>query len=235
MSPQNSIPNKAKEPLKMEISDALPLAAPYLVDELVEFEALIVPFFPELIGDHKGAAFEMEWLWTSHAHSSIEIVSSPRANEELIGLEKALNYLIEHDMPYYLNLNTVVRDYEGTDRETIDFFVNFLNEINRSINAPVDVGGRERVAHFVDACRQAITISHEKRNINWSGILAIDSLRTLWWRNTGRRQEAPVYLNTETQFADYLRAGFQFLDAKGDIVSAFRSWRKNMPDFRIRK
>jgi hypothetical protein len=234
---QQSPPSQSKttEVLKKEIAEEFPLASTHLVKNLVEFEKLIVPYFPELVGDHKAAATEMEWLWTSNQHSSLEFVSHPRANEDLAGLEKALNYLVDFDIPYYLNLNFAAHHFHETDQETIEFFINFLNEINHSINAPANVEGKRKVAHFVETCRKTISISHEKKNINWNGVLAIDSLRTLWWRNTGRLKEAPIYLNSETRFADYLRMGFQFLDVQGDVVAAFRSWRRNMPQYTVKK
>jgi len=205
-----------------EIQEALPKAPEYLIDQLIRFENLIAPYFPELENDHYAAGFEMEWLWTSYQHSSIEIVPKPLAIKELYKLEHSLNFLIDIDLSYYLTLAT-------QENKNTRYFLDFLSEINNSVNTPDDCMGKKKVSDFIEHCKKTIESLPDKGNKNWDGLLAVESLRVLWWRNSGRSKEAPRYLNPATTFAEYLRDGFKFLEIEGDVVSAFRSWRVHFP------
>ena len=71
-----------------------------------------------------------------------------------------------------------------------------------------------------------IDLFAETGSTNWPGVWAVDCLRDLWARQTGRK--APHALNPATKFAAFLGDGFQFLgnitELHSDPASAFKRW-----------
>lgn len=211
--------------LRNEIHKEYPKASAEYVKELVKFEVWFWEFFPAPQGCHEESSFELEWLWTSYDGGRHEAVPHSKALADLKNLEKSLRFISDMQFEFYLPLAMTLID--GRDDETEAGvlkmkILDFVGDLNSGTNDATD-GVREAViSDFIADCREAILTTDDKKNINWQAIEAIRALRTLWWRNN-ERIKAPIALNPETPFADYLRGGFQFLDVRGDIVSAFRA------------
>jgi hypothetical protein len=79
------------------------------------------------------------------------------------------------------------------------------------------------LTRFKDAAVEAMSYLPDTGNTNWDAVFAIDTLRAVWWRNTGN--QAPVKaLNPASEFAEFLREGFRYLEVAGNTVAAFRRW-----------
>lgn len=71
--------------------------------------------------------------------------------------------------------------------------------------------------------REATIYLHDRRNINWRAVHAVDVLRRFWesWTESPAPRRA---LNPTSPFADYLRDGFDFFEIDGDPGAAFKRW-----------
>ena len=59
--------------------------------------------------------------------------------------------------------------------------------------------------------------------INWRAVEAVSALRSLW--TVMKSKDAPSRaLNPSSNFANFLRAGFKYLNLEADAVSAFKRW-----------
>jgi hypothetical protein len=86
------------------------------------------------------------------------------------------------------------------------------------------------VKRFADAARSAIDQVPDQGNIHWKAIHAVEGLRILWWRNTGKNGPSRA-LNPASRFASYLRDGFDFLDIRANTESAFKRWVATYPKY----
>lgn len=206
----------------------------WYLKELIEFDEKFSPFFSHFLDDIKVASYELDWLMTKTFYNPIEVVDRPKALKDLIKLKKTLRWLAAFDDSYQLRLHMkyysekkdqlkVTASDELNARKVWEFLFDFssLNKIaetssNNHITSDVIID------QMLEDAKEVINTMPDKRNIKWEAAHAIDALRILWWRNTGK--VAPYSLNPASPFVEYLSVAFSFLDIDADPISAFRRW-----------
>ena len=198
---------------------------PKYVEPAKEFQRRFQKYFPHLIKLDL-AAFEMDWLRTRVIFNPLETVRPRQAKAELMKAVKALQVLADHDAPYWQYFITLAAEADADPvtkcQRKILKFIFSLDEMKESglLDAVI--------AKYVADAESAIDNMPETRNINWEAVHAVDSLRVLWWRNTGK--DAPRTLNPASTFANFLRDGFSYLRIEADPVSAFKRWADKLGD-----
>lgn len=180
-------------------------------------------YFPQF-ADFETAAIEYEWLQCRVIGNPAQTVRRAQARAELQRIAAALRTLIECDMPYWEPLGFDLRfGHVRTDvpilkweREIFSFIME-LSEIRDEgwTNAVID--------GFVADAEAAMAILPDTANINWESVNAVDGLRWLWWRNTGKHGPSRA-LNPASTFCQYLRDGFAYMEIDADPISAFKRW-----------
>jgi hypothetical protein len=115
------------------------------------------------------------------------------------------------------------------DRDTRDPVVFWENEIIRTIHTFWEMEHQGLTLKVIDKLvadsDALVDATPETANVNWSAVNAVDALRWLWWRNTGKYAPARA-LNPASKFHAYLSDGFEFLEVQADPISAFKAWVK---------
>jgi hypothetical protein len=202
---------------------------PKWVPAIREFQECFAKYFPHLLDDLDTAGGEMEWLKSRVFRNPLDTIRHSKAKRELKKMRAALNLMARHDTAYWLTMSSALfRAIEGGDEvaaKTNNIFEFVLNLDEWQGNGELD-GILNRF--FVEAER-AIRATPDTSNINWRAIHAVDGLRTLWWRNTGRAGPARA-LNPASLFASFLKDGLNYLEIEGDHLSAFRRWAATSSD-----
>lgn len=188
-----------------------------------QFQATFLPYFPHLT-DFDAAGFEAEWLETRVYGNPKDTIRRSQAKREVMKIGAALKLMGQHDTSYWqpLFMELFWKKKEGDDplAESADLILRFLLDLgemndNGTLHLAVDL--------FMASSEKAIDSLPDRGNVNWDAVHAVDGLRVLWWRNTGENGPSKA-LNPASQFASYLRDGFEFLDVNADPVSAFKRW-----------
>jgi hypothetical protein len=195
-----------------------------------EFQHTFVKYFPHL-EDFDAAANEWSWL---HSHWTLNQISTVRRSQSVKELEsiiRALRLLAKGSCwPWWGTIYGAQTAAEADSRnrvtQDLGYIANALEELN-NINLPNDVGADFRLEAALALFRKGAleNLSHlpNKGSTNWKAVFAVDALRAVWWRNTGREAPAKA-LNPASEFASYLRDGFGYLNVKASPVPAFRRW-----------
>lgn len=187
------------------------------------FQQTFGPYFPWLLTDFEGAASEMGWLSNRVFLNPMYTVRRPKAHTELAETVTALNRMATHEDGHILALWT--RLYHAASdgdeaaeraREVAEFLMLIREWAEENVL-------RETLDVFRSTAAGAIDETPDQRNVKWDAVHAIDKLRILWWRNTGR-WPAGRRLNPASKFAGFLRDGFTWLEIEAEPLSAFRRW-----------
>ena len=189
------------------------------------FQEKFGPYFPDVAADIHDAAFEWDWLQTRVFMNPKVTVQRTRAKKQIAKMSAALKCMGQHSPNYWMHVYWAIEEAKkkgdplALPLEKIFLFAIDLEDMKESgVLLPA-------IKRFVIEAERAIDATPETKNIRWDAVHAIDALRILWWRNTGRAKEAPSKaLNPASRFAAYLRDGFEHLEIKADPLSAFRRW-----------
>lgn len=195
------------------------------VSETKSFQRTFSPYFPGLLTDFEGAAFEMEWLSSRVFGNPMATVRRQKAHKELAETVTALNRMATHEDGHILTLQFHLYqaasngdEVAARAREVADFLMKIRGWAEENVL-------HETLDLLRSEAGSAIDDTPDQRNVKWDAVHAIDALRTLWWRNTGRsRWPAARRLNPASNFAGFLRDGFTWLEIEADPLSAFRRW-----------
>lgn len=187
------------------------------------FQDVFGVYFPYLLDDEHQTIIEHEWITNSIFGNPTDTIKKSGLDREFKKLRKAIQTLAEHEIGYWMMMSMSFDEGDEADqgaREVLDFLLT-VDGMMQPHDYP---GPLARVLdRYEELARNAIAQMPERRNINWEAVDAIYRLRGLWWRNTG--EDAPSRaLNPESPFANYLRDAFEYLEIKGDPVSAFKRW-----------
>lgn len=181
------------------------------------FEKVFASFFPELCADPEAMTREITWLEDRFFGSAVYPLRGAHladARRELQTLEAALLVFSRLD----------------ASSDAVFYSLHQLNEDQKIIYDFISKAyfQKERyekaVSLFMDVVRKKVEIDTSSRT-NWEGVYAVESLSVLWFRNKGKRGPRKA-LNPASEFADFLRSGFRYLDVSADPISAFRAWAK---------
>jgi len=188
-----------------------------------EFQDLFAAFFPYFREDFEQAKFEMDWLANRFFGNPWETIRHTQALKAIDEVRVHLNRLATEagHIGALVSLEHVIAG--PAEAEIIAQEKRLLDLLDK-LGATHDEGQFARVVDSLCArIETGIRRMPDTGNTNWQAVHAVESLRTLWKRNTGR--VAPSRgLNTATSFAVYLRAGFDYLGVDADPRSAFRRW-----------
>jgi hypothetical protein len=200
--------------------------SPTHLPEIEKFQRMFVVYFPHL-HDIGCASFEWSWLYTSVVGNPIETVRRSKAKAELRKVADALRLLSKHERHYWRHLPILDRDVH----DRVSEWERKIGDVIHTLQDMEDEGLTESViAKYVADAEAGIDWLPETANINWDAVHAVDSLRWLWWRNTGRHAPSRA-LNPASEFHSYLRDGFDFLEIEADPASAFKRWAARRADF----
>jgi hypothetical protein len=187
------------------------------------FQRTFVKYFPDL-DDIQVAATEWSWLHSCWTLNEIETVRRSQATADLTQVVRALRLIAKCDMPWWISIYEAKKaaEAEGADQITKDHAI--IAQAITDLGSMDEDGALEAaLTRFKDAAIGALSHLPDTGNTNWDAVFAIDTLRTVWWRNTGT--EAPVKaLNPASEFAEFLQEGFRYLEVAGNTVAAFRRW-----------
>lgn len=203
--------------------------SPEIVEAAKEFRRVFMPYFPGLTPER--AMDEMNWLGAAVFANPIYTIRRAQLFKDVKRFHKATDTVVGLD-----ELENILRRPLGWV-STLDN--NTPNEVRKDARQVLRVLWRLRSMHEKGRLAPAMkaidkwinVVADEKigfpqtQNINWEAVHAVEGLRTLWKRNMARRPPARP-LNPETRFANYLRAGFEYLELDADPVSAFKRWTK---------
>ena len=186
------------------------------------FQKTFSPYFAHLADDLDSAGFEMDWLHTRVLGNPLDTVRRSKAKKELAKIVAALAFMGKHDLGYWMKLMGIIMDAKENGDELadhVDEILKFLLDLQH-----MEQGVLSRVLKaFSDSASRAIDQVPNQGNIHWKAMDAIDGLRILWWRNTGKDGPSRA-LNPASRFASYLRDAFDFLEIKANPESAFKRW-----------
>lgn len=196
---------------------------PDTVESHQRFQDVFGVHFPHLADDEHQTIIEYAWITNSIFGNPTDTTKKSGLDREFKKLRKAIQTLAEHDTGYWTTMTTSFDDGDEIDQAASGVF-DFLLELNGMLpphDYPVSLA--KVLDRYEELARKAIAETPDRRNINWEAVDAVYRLRGLWWRNTGENAPSRA-LNPESPFANYLRDAFQFLDIKGDPISAFKRW-----------
>ncbi|MCF6321995.1 MAG: hypothetical protein L3J32_09540 [Rhizobiaceae bacterium] len=202
-----------------KLRQQFPKVSDSYLESLIEFDSTFSQYFPHFIGEPDTAAFELEWIWTRYSGNPLETVRQSNARKEIKKFSKMITQISAMEHGYWLALSIALSDDKSKTKESQEILLDFILDI-------VDLNETDQLdATMTDFCASvniAIDRTHDRSNINWEAVHAVDGLRILWWRNTGKN--APFYLNPASKFAKYLSDGFKVLKVDSDPISAFKRW-----------
>jgi hypothetical protein len=205
--------------------------SPTHLPEIEKFQRMFLVYFPHL-HDIGCASFEWSWLYTRVTGNPIETVRRSKAKAEVRKVANALRLLSKHEKVYWRHLP--IPDDAQSDSDVHDRISEWekkIVDILMTLNSMEGRGLTETViAKFVADAEAGIDWLPETANVNWDAVHAVDSLRWLWWRNTGKHGPSRA-LNPASEFHSYLRDGFDFLEIEADPASAFKRWAARRADF----
>lgn len=187
------------------------------------FQVVFGTHFPYLLEDEHRTIVECEWIYNSIFGNPMETVKKSGLGQEFKKLRKAVRTVAEHPTGYLMAMLGSFdegNDVDAGAKAIFDFLLD-VSDMMPPHNSPVPLA--KALDRYEALAREAINRTPDRRNIKWDAVHAVYRLRVLWWRNTG--EDAPRRaLNPESPFANYLRDAFDYLEIKGDPVSAFRRW-----------
>jgi len=146
-------------------------------------------------------------------------VRHSNAKKEIDNFVKMISKISTMEQGYWMTLTIALGDDKSKTKEPQKVLLDFILDI-------VELKETDQLdatlADFRVSVNNAIDYTPDRSNINWEAVHAIDGLRILWWRNTGKN--APYSLNPASKFAKYLSDGFEFLEVDADPISAFKRW-----------
>lgn len=193
-----------------------------------EFQQVFGAYFPHLRVDLDVAFSEADWLLTRVIGNPLETVRRTRAKKDLSKIRTWLLKAGQHDLSYWMPLNFDL--HQSMQREDgshhIQRYAHTIFQFLLDLDGWKKDGTLHRaIDRFIEAAEKAIDETPDTANTNWRAIHAIDCLRILWQRNTGKDGPSKE-LNSASKFAGFLRDGFQFLEIDADPVSAFSGLEK---------
>jgi len=196
-----------------------PKAPKSLLCSLIEFERTFSQYFPHFVGNLDIAVFELEWIRTRFFMNPMETVRHSNAKKEIDNFVKMISKISTMEQGYWLELAIALNNDKSKTKESQRVLLDFILDI-------VDLKETDQLdatlTDFRASVNNAIDHTPDRSNINWEAVHAVDGLRILWWRNTGKN--APYSLNPASKFAKYLSDGFNFLEVDADPISAFKRW-----------
>jgi hypothetical protein len=110
---------------------------------------------------------------------------------------------------------------------TVDPIERWENELIRIVESLMEMrrqGFADKAIQKLIAHSDALVdLTPETSIVNWHGVHAVDNLRWLWWRNTGKYPPSRA-LNPTSGFRRFLSDGFDFMGLDSDVISAFKRW-----------
>jgi hypothetical protein len=148
--------------------------------------------------------------------------------EELERVLQALRLVAKsHELPWWGSIYAAQKAAESDDADQITqdlgFIADAIVELSNMFEEGAPVRLENALAHLREVVTEEISQIPDTGNIKWDAVFAVDALRTVWWRNTGRDAPAKA-LNPGSEFASYLRDGFGYLKVDASAVPAFRRW-----------
>jgi hypothetical protein len=192
--------------------------------QVAKFQKTFVGYFPRL-GDTKMAAAEWDWLYRCAVLNPAETLQRSKSKASMRKVANALRVLSCHD----LRAPLILPDILLNDPDPV---VQWENEIVRIISRLCEMEHQGLTLNVIDKLVRdsdsLVDMTPETANVNWAAVNAVDALRWLWRRNTGKLAPARA-LNPASKFCAFLCDGFEFLEIKADPVSAFKRWVKRWP------
>jgi hypothetical protein len=186
----------------------------------VEFQRTFAKHLPDL-EDFKLANDEYEWFYECAVRHPPETLRRKKAKANFRKVAEALRVL----SGYGLNDDALILPDERAG--TFDPIERRENELIHIVDSLMEMrrqGFADKAIEKLIADSDALVdLTPETSNVNWPAVHAVDNLRWLWWRNTGKYPPSRA-LNPASGFRRFLRDGFDFLGLDSDVISAFKRW-----------
>jgi hypothetical protein len=198
-----------------------------------EFQKTFGPYLSRVATDFEEAEAEYSWFESRVFGNPLDTVRRAKAKKQLKRISSALRAVGKYESGYFLPALVAARmDQEIRPKDAAtDGAIEILNFLLTLGHLESDKVLSTSISRFEKYALRAIEIAQDTRNINWQAVHAIDTLRILWWRNTGK--DAPSRaLNPASKFAAFLDDGFHWLDIDADHISAFKRWSAMRPIFK---
>lgn len=190
-----------------------------------KFQHTFAKYFPHL-DDFDVAANEWSWLHSHWLCNQIRTARPSQTRKELSDVVRALRLIAKCDpqSAWGKSIYDAMGAAKAGSADQITKDHAFIAEAIMNLQNMDEDGALEAaLTRFQNAANDAISKLPDTGNTKWDAVFAVEALRSVWWRNTGR--DAPVKaLNPASEFASYLRDGFDYLKVDANPVAAFRRW-----------
>ena len=192
-----------------------------------EFTCAFGRYFPGL-EDLDAAVTEWDWLRSHWKLNQIETVRRTQALEKLERVIQALRSLAKDGgWPWWGAIYEAQKAAEADDADQVTqdlgFIVSALVELSNMYEDGAPVRLENALARLREVAVEDMNRLPETGSTNWEAVFAVDALRAVWWRNRGYDAPAKA-LNPASEFASFLRDGFNYLEVSASPVPAFRRW-----------